>query len=224
MKYITTGNLPEIIKCIEDNHNYVNFANKYAISEAADYGHLEVIKYLSGRHGVDASAQDNLAIINAARKGHLSIVEYLSSLPGVDASAQDNWAIVQASILGHTQVVEYLLTLPKVNAFARDNWGLIMAYIAGRYKLLAMLLYSKPRIYVSLSNKEYNDYQDSLLSELRPIVHKISISLTELPTPILIELIEQSIDFGIYVPYHIKWNMVVAIKHSKYNDHNCEKK
>jgi len=79
-----------------------------------------------------------------------------------------------------------------------------------------MLLYFEPKVALSLSNKgTYSTYSNLLLNVLRPIAYKISVALVELPAPILIEIIEQSINFGIYMPHHIKWNMVVAIKHNK---------
>jgi len=78
-----------------------------------------------------------------------------------------------------------------------------------------MLLYYEPKVTASLPSTNYTQYHQELLSKLRPITHKIAVSLTEFPTPLIIEVIEQSVDFAIYVPYHIKWNMVVAIKHRK---------
>ena len=166
--------------------------------------------------GVDVTTRNNQTIINAASGGHLAVVEYLSTLPNVNASAQNNQAITSAALFGHLAVLQYLLTLPNLDASAQNNKAIIMAARYDRLPIVAMLLYSEPKVAASLPSKEYSRYHQLLLSNLRPITHKTAVSLTELPTPLIIEVIEQSLDFAIYIPYHIKWNMVVAIKHSKY--------
>ena len=136
----------------------------------------------------------------------------------VDASAQNNKAIICAAHFGHLEVVEYLSKLPKVDASAQDNLAIMDASRHRYLPIVAMLLYFEPKVASSLSDKK--QYRNLLLHRIRLIVHKITIALVELPTPILIEIIEQAIDFGIYMPYHIKWNMVVAIKHSNCNKNN----
>ena len=176
-------------------------------------GNLQKVIEIIESNQVDASAQNNAAIIRAAESGHLEFVKYLSTLPNVDASARNNWAIICAAHFGHLEVVEYLSKLPKVDASAQDNLAIMDASRHRYLPIVAMLLYFEPKVASSLSDKK--QYRNLLLHRIRLIVHKITIALVELPTPILIEIIEQAIDFGIYMPYHIKWNMVVAIKHNK---------
>jgi len=219
--YITNGNLQKVTEFVENNQVDASAQNNKAIIWAAYNGHLAVVEYLSTLPGVDASAQDNRAIINAASNGHLATVKYLSKLPKVDASAQDNKAIIFAASNGNRAVVKYLLTLPNVNAYAQDNKAIIWAAQHQYLSIVAILIYFKPKVALSLSDKKrYSKYSNSLLRKIRPVVHKITVALVELPTPILIEIIEQTIKFATYMQYHIKWNMVVAIKHSKYYKNN----
>jgi len=178
---------------------------------------LPMIKYLSTLPGFDASARNNSARIIAAGYGYLETLQYLLTISRVDAPVQNNKALIVAACYGYLEVVEYLLTLPNVDASAQDNQAIMNAYKKGYLSILAMLLYFEPKIASFLSSEDYIKYHQLLLSKLRPFTHKIAISLTELPTPLIIEVIEQSVDFAIYIPYHIKWNMVVAIKHNTPN-------
>jgi len=58
-------------------------------------------------------------------------------------------------------------------------------------------------------------------SSLEDFLSQIAVSITELPTPIIIEIINQSVDFAINIPYHKKWKLVEALKGLK--GHNCRK-
>jgi len=219
IEYVKMGNLQKVIEYVESKQVDASAKNNDAIIYAAEYGHLAVVEYLLTLPNVDASARNNQAIIWAAYNGHLAVVEYLSKLPNVDASALNNRAIIWAAYNGHLEVIKYLSTLPNVDASARDNHAIIWAARNGHLAVVAMLLYFELKVTSSLSDTSYKYYHQLLLSHIRPIAHKIAVSLTEFPTPLIIEVIEQSLDFAIYIPYHIKWNMVVAIKHS-----NCRKK
>jgi len=156
--------------------------------------------------------------IEYVKMGNLQkVIEYVESKQ-VDASAKNNLAIINAARNGHLTIVQYLSKLPKVDASAQDNLAIIWAAYNKHSSIIAMLLYYEPKVAESLTTTNCIKYHQLLLSKLRPIAHKIAVSLTEFPTPLIIEVIEQSLDFAIYIPYHIKWNMVVAIKHS-----NCIK-
>ena len=147
--------------------------------------------------------------------GNLQKVIELIESNQVDASARNNRAIIWAARNGHLEVVQYLSSLPNVDASARNNQAIIWAFKYKHLEVASMLLYFELKVTFSLSDTSYKCYHQLLLSKLRPITHKIAVSLTEFPTPLIIEIIEQSVDFAIYIPYHIKWNMVVAIKHPK---------
>jgi len=144
----------------------------------------------------------------------MSMVQYILTLPGADITAANNAAIIAAASNNRIQMFEYLLTLPKIDVSAQNNAALF--YANEHLPIVAMLLYFEPKVAASLRGKRYIKYRNKLLSPLRIVTHKIAVSLTDLPTPILIEIIEQAVDFAIYIPYHIKWNMVVAIKHNKH--------
>lgn len=60
----------------------------------------------------------------------------------------------------------------------------------------------------------YKRYNDIILHHIRHELHTIAVSLTDLPMPLLIEILEECIPAALYVPLIIKWNMFFAIKHS----------
>ena len=184
-------------------------------TEYVKIGNLQKVIEFIETNQVDASKQNNNTIIWAVYNGHLNVIKYLLTLPRVDISAQDNLAITLAARNGHLAVVEYLLTLPNVDASAQKNSAINYAASKEYLSIVAMLLYYEPKVAASLPSTNYAQYHQLLLSKLRPVAHKIAVSLTEFPMPLIIEVIEQSLKFAIYIPYHIKWNMVFAIKHNK---------
>ena len=67
--------------------------DNYAIRYAAEYGHLDVVKYLmegvDEKYGIDPASENNWTIQCAASNGHLDVVKYLMHLDskyGIDQS------------------------------------------------------------------------------------------------------------------------------------------
>lgn len=230
VKFLLT--LPEID--ITANHNL-------AFRNAVRKNHLNMAKFLATLPGVNPSDADNDAIVHAIGFGHIDMVKFLLTLPGVYVSAWDNRGLRWAATGGFIDMIKFLLNFPEIDAFAWNTalfnaaWNshidLIeflldlpcidvthdsnkIIYLSKNKEITAMLLYYEPKIKATLPVHVYHDFHKSLVDALRPTIYKIAITLTELPTPILIEIVEQTLYFAIYVPYHIKWNMVVKIKHS----------
>ncbi len=99
---------------IENNIN-IKVLNNYAITWAAEYGHLNVVKLLS-ENGADCTANNNYVIQSASYFGHIEIVKFLLA-KGADCTDYGNIAIKWANKNGHSEVVSLLLNhgakLPK---------------------------------------------------------------------------------------------------------------
>lgn len=188
---------------------------------AASKGHLNIIKFMLTIPGVDPEFCNNQAITTAIINGHIHVVKFLLTLPSVNTTERNNMGIIYAARTKQSEVIRFMLTLPNINilGFCEEIFPWLKK--DEQFDIIAILLYDEPfkgKISQSILPHRQNlfaSYNNNLLELLRLVTHKVAVSMTELPTPILIEIIEQMEDFAIYMPYHIKWNMVIAIKHSK---------
>lgn len=183
---------------------------------AAQVDNLEMIKIISDIPNTCQAEAVDLAFIEACIYGRLRMVKFLIRLHGIERFVlkRNNCALMTACAQNHQEIVEFLLTLPGIDINVDDGSPFWLA----RTPIRAMLYYTEPKI------KEYLNTQGVLLCSsigkgfircITPTLHLIAITLTDLPTPLIIEILDQSLDIAIYIPYHIKWNMVVKIKHSK---------
>lgn len=191
--------------------------------------HINVVKLLIAKPGFCVSANYNQAYVASAARGYLDILKLLLTQPGVNNIQSNNLALNLAVVNCHLHIVEFLLDTYDTNVAGGNNQAIHnVAYYYGdivmvdtidkRYNMLSILaifLYFEPEVKNTLNPDYYLEYHRKLLINIRPIVHKIAVSMIELPTPIIIEIVEAYAYFAIYIPYHIKWNMVIAIKHSK---------
>lgn len=193
-----------------------------AIFDAVKNNHIKTFKYLLPFLTVvsaDPSALKiayGLFMFYSREKNHFDLFKFIINNLDVDIMYDNNLLLKYAIGDNQVEIVELLLDIPKV----RDSFDFsyLMVYKPKHKEVMAMLLYCEPGFKKAIVDVEsFSLIHKNLLSELRPVAYKITVSLVELPTPIIIEIIEQSMDFAIYIPYHIKWNMVVAIKHCKLN-------
>jgi hypothetical protein len=108
-------NDPEVFKEILEEDVDPGADDNYAISWAAEKGHLEVVKLLLEDKRVDPGDCDNYAIRWAAENGHLEVVKVLLKDKRVDPGASDNYAIRWAAEKGHLEVVKLLKKDPRVS-------------------------------------------------------------------------------------------------------------
>lgn len=177
----------------------------HSMCRAAGRGHLDVVKYFILELGADPTWDENSAVIYAAERNYLSVFEFLLTLPNVDVTDQRNRAI---KTFAHGTALESFYSNPTHNTVQND------AKLNGYLTIYSILLYYEAKgdlVDISVSDTLCTE---KILKYVRPTVHKIAISLIELPTPVIIEIIEQSLTFTIYIPYHLLWNMVVKIKHN----------
>jgi ankyrin repeat protein len=109
--FAAEGNL-EIVKylvekCISCNVD-IRAWNEEALTWAARYGHLEVVKYLAEECNVDAYVFDEYALRHACSNGHLEVVKYLVEKCGSNAHIWNDAVIDFAYRNGHADVVKYL--------------------------------------------------------------------------------------------------------------------
>lgn len=171
-------------------------------------GNLERVKELI-EGGLNPAHGFNEPTIIASQYGRLDILKYLVA-KGVTLLS---WELSSAAGGGHLSTLEFILTSPHINLSEYGNRTIKSAYDNKKTTIVARLLYHESQIQETLSEELYMTYHKEVLSKLRPIVHKCSLFI-KYPIPIIMEIMEQLVEFAIYVPYHIKWNMIFAIKHS----------
>jgi tankyrase len=112
------GNLELVKKRLENSWTKINAQDaqgRTAISEAAKWGHLEVVKFLHSQ-GADLSIRDNggcLPIHYAAFNGHDNVVDYILSQGKQFLNVQDgegNTPLHRAAGRGHVSTVKLLLS------------------------------------------------------------------------------------------------------------------
>jgi len=118
---VKDGNLKEAKKAVENGANLeiitdVEEDSQTLLILAAESGHLEIVKYLSGQ-GADVNAMSlyGSPILYASGAGHLEVVQYLVE-KGADVNnwkeyddGQGDTALMWASGAGHLEVVKFLV-------------------------------------------------------------------------------------------------------------------
>ena len=86
--YAEMGNLAKVKECLA---NYVNVNlnkyDKYALCNASENGHFEIVKYLV-ENGVNVNTSNGIeALMWASENGHFEVVKYFSRKRNVSSSA-----------------------------------------------------------------------------------------------------------------------------------------
>eukprot|EP01133_Synstelium_polycarpum_P017017 gene17017-20262_t len=103
------GNLFQFHETHPEPDSNINTKDYYKyINTAADFGHVELIRYL-----LETSPErtwDGMALVNAARGGHIEAIKMLHNLDGPHMWSTDgSKALEWAAELGHADVVEFLV-------------------------------------------------------------------------------------------------------------------
>src|SRR6185369_2961863 len=98
-----SGNIIGVQYLIEHEYEY----DYLAICIAAEYGHIEIVKYLFER-GADIRIYSDMALRYSAQNGHLQVVKYLIE-NGAYVHAINDSSLCYSAENGHLSVVEYLL-------------------------------------------------------------------------------------------------------------------
>lgn len=174
----------------------IQFNDKWSLNIASNNGCIEIVRLLlqDSRFNKFPSR----AIIYASYKGHLEIVELLLEDYKCDPSHLNNKAIRNASIKKHTRIVELLLFDERVisSLYQKpnfDKFGKSSKYIQNDFKNIGIRLNNHVCILMF-------GMQDLDMSVLQLI------------------MILDELDYIYYlIPFHIKWNLIVKIKHSRGN-------
>ncbi|KAJ3272774.1 hypothetical protein HDV01_005302 [Terramyces sp. JEL0728] len=110
-----------------------------ALRDAATMGHLKICQLLI-THGLDPSADGNLAFQRACQNGHLGLAEFLLQDRRVDPAARNNQAIRQSARRGYSDIVKLLLKDERVDKNANSCEAAIQAAISGHFSLTESLL------------------------------------------------------------------------------------
>ena len=129
------GNLQYVLFLMEQGYDKNNIL--IYICEA---GHLEVLKYLGEKCGVNARAENDWAVRRACGAGHLEVVKYL--VEKCRAIVRDNYeyAVIWACKAGHLEVVKYLVEECRANARAEDDCAIRWACRAGHLEVVKYLV------------------------------------------------------------------------------------
>ena len=147
--------------------------DNYALGWAADFGHLEVVKYLL-EQGADLNANNDEALRFAAEKGHLEVVKYLLE-QGANLHADDNLALRFAANHDRLEVVQYLLERgADVDVLSEKNLIKVFTCYDLQIKkttprlssLLLKIKLVKKSCKISTGNKILSRYREKILSSL----------------------------------------------------------
>lgn len=122
------ANFKTTIKLLVDNGvDVLNYrCHRYAISNAAALGNLEVIKYLVNDLGMKVNADDGEALSSAAYYNHLDIVKFLLA-NGAYVNADKGRALTNAIMQRNVEVMKYLIEVGNANISVDDNRPLAYA-------------------------------------------------------------------------------------------------
>lgn len=121
-----------------------------------------------------------------------------------------------AAELGNIDLVEYLLTeFGNCILYNRNVLDYICATVFsnGHANILTLLIYNLPEVDFEFVPK-LNFYKRILFIAFLGVIMEIAFALTELPMPLQIAVVDEACYIAPYIPYHIKWNIIFAIKHS----------
>lgn len=134
----------EIPHILENDVGHQN----WALHQAVQYGHLEILRMLLGFpivvSAIAADPYNFIYLSKAAFSGKLEAVNLLLEIPQVlaNAASSNNEALMRASSAGSLSIVNRLLKIPAVfaDAGARDNAPLRCAAVCGHAKIVKRLL------------------------------------------------------------------------------------
>ena len=119
---IKANDLPAIKYLI--NFTDLDLTNNNAISLAAEFDHLSLVKFFMSDPRFDPSSHVQEALRWSSRRGQLDIVKLLMTDGRVNPAIRKNEAVRWALEGGHNQVAQFLMTDPRVNPSARNSEAL----------------------------------------------------------------------------------------------------
>ena len=129
------GNLDNIIALINQGYNKNNI-----LLQVCSYGHIQVVKYLVEKCGVNVRVDNDWAVRHACANGHVEVVKYLVEKCKANVRANIDYAVRWACGAGHLQVIKYLIETHGVNARANSDFAVRWACGAGHLNIVKYLV------------------------------------------------------------------------------------
>ncbi len=127
------GNLSQVKSLIIEGAD-IHADGDCALHLAAEFGQLEMVKYLVEDHDANVNTWDDYSIRWAALKGQLEVVKYLVS-KGANIHAQNDCALRWAAENGHLEVVKYLKTYSVLQFTKKHIDKQNLRYVFQQYEL-----------------------------------------------------------------------------------------
>ena len=140
----------EAVKFAIDRGAFVNVNNVSLLGVAAEYGHLELLKFLLERKPRPSlgirDRENEIVMLLATEHKHISIVQFMLEY-GVDINVENatkQTALILACAKGHEEIVNFLL-MNNANIFQEDEFGYSAFLYAAKNNLIQIvkLLISK---------------------------------------------------------------------------------
>jgi len=77
---------------------------------AAEYGNLELVKYLITEHSADPRTRGDWVASNPAKSGNLELVKYLITKHRADPQAHNDWPLIVAVGISDLEMIKCLIS------------------------------------------------------------------------------------------------------------------
>ena len=126
----STSNMKTITDFVHQGAN-VKAKNNLALRWAAEYGHIETVRYLV-TFGVDVQCANNYAMVKAIKNRHCNLIKYLTPFQN---KRNYNDAVHMAIKYGHWSIIIYMLSAIE-NDYIDSSHVLEMACSAGKLNVI----------------------------------------------------------------------------------------
>jgi len=216
------GNVNVVCRLLEDSRVNPSALKNNAIMLASCGGYDDIVYILLQDRRVNPADCNNNAIVLASHCGFVDVVDLLLQDSRVNPSDSDNKAIVCASHEGHIDIVIKLLNDPRFTLSGAGIYNAIyVASLKENTKIVEILLLHKNirhpfdfSVFREQSSNVEATYK-SIYNKLRCAVCTIMFGMQNLHIPALqlLKILNELYDFAHLIPMHVKWNMIVKIRH-----------
>ena len=216
---INENNLYFIQEYIKLGYLFNTQIGSSALNFAIYLEQMDMIKLLiiEGKNDYMSIIEPLVRLVLRNRKN--DILEFISFDGKYDLSTDDNKCIYSALVMKNYEAVEILFWDHNVyKSINRDRLLHIVRLYGDPPALISMILYDSLPIKSSILR--FKAYHKDMMYLLKLLTIRIAMALVELPTPLIIEIMEAAKEFVGFVPYHYKWNMVCAVKHPRWKKNN----
>lgn len=212
---ISENNLYFIQEYIKLGYLFNTQIGSSALNFAIYLEEMSIVKLLiiEGKNDYMAYIDSLVRLVLRNRKN--DILEFIIFDGKYDLSTDDNKCIYSAIEMKNYEAVEILFWNHNIYKSVNRDQLLNKVWCYGDPpSLISMILYDSLSIKSPIFH--FKAYHRDMMCLLRLLTERIAMALVELPTPLIIEIMEAAEKFVGFVPYHYKWNMVCAVKHPRW--------